>query len=775
MCKQPRSYNKLINELAELCGIVPEYWDIFGKKHITPHKTKKAILRAMKLNIDSVEDIVKEINNRKRRPWQNVTEPVHIKSVNDQPFTIPVYIPLNKAEEAELTISWSIEQEDTPESPLTPLFQRGAEGDHKGDPGEFSAKADIFTLSGNDLTVLEEQWIDDRRYIKAELSDTTQRDIGYYRIDIECRHSKHIFPKEKNIVQKRSRLIITPDTCYIPPELEKGRTWGFSVNLYAIRSSENWGIGDFSDLKRIVEWIGHLKGGFIGINPLHALPNTKPYGMSPYSPISRLFKNFIYLDVAHIPEVVDSEDIQKVITSERFSKALHNLRTADLIDYEKTASLKEKILRMAFDYFYEIHYTGDTERSREFKKYISEQGTSLESFATFMALYQHMKKLKNIYTWQEWDEKYHMLSNKAVQGFIKKHTREVLYHQYLQWLIDTQLEHVFHETKIQEMPVGLYYDLAIGSIGGGSDAWSFHDVIAVDADAGAPPDDFSPNGQNWGFPPLSPEKLRESAYELFIQTMRNNMKYGGALRIDHALGLFRLFWIPHGMVPKEGTYVSFPAEDLLRIIALESVRNKTVVIAEDLGTIGENMRETLERFHMLSYRLFYFERNYPDPSFSSPETYPALALCAITTHDLPTIYGYWAGQDLKVKQQLDMFPNEKLLRRQTKERERDKALMLSTLETQGILPHDIPSNPNIIAHMTQELCLSIYHYLALTPCKLLLVSLDDIIGTLNQQNMPGTLDEHPNWMQKTPLTLDELKKDRRFIDLSEMLRKTIHT
>jgi 4-alpha-glucanotransferase len=226
------------------------------------------------------------------------------------------------------------------------------------------------------------------------------------------------------------------------------------------------------------------------------------------------------------------------------------------------------------------------------------------------------------------------------------------------------------------------------------------------------------------------------------------------------------------MSARDGTYVNLPSEDLLRIIALESVRNKTVVIAEDLGTIGENMRETLERFHMLSYRLFYFERNYPDPSFVPPEKYPELALCAITTHDLPTIYGYWTGQDLKVKQQLAMFPNEKLLRKQSKERERDKALILSTLETQGILPHDIPTNPNTIAHMTPELCRAIYHYLALTPCKLLLVSLDDIIGLLNQQNMPGTLDEHPNWMQKTPLTIDELEKDRRFIELAEILRKT---
>jgi 4-alpha-glucanotransferase len=249
--------------------------------------------------------------------------------------------------------------------------------------------------------------------------------------------------------------------------------------------------------------------------------------------------------------------------------------------------------------------------------------------------------------------------------------------------------------------------------------------------------------------------------------MRKNMKYGGALRIDHALGMFRLFWIPHGMSPKDGAYISYPSEDLIRIVALESVRNKNIVIAEDLGTIGKNVRETLKRFHMLSYRLFYFERNYPDPSFSPPDKYPDMALCAVTTHDLPTIYGYWAGQDLKVKKQLSMYQDDKFWQEQVNERERDKKSILSILKSQEIIPDDYQSEMD----MNPELCLAIYHYLALTPCKLLLVSLDDIIGTLNQQNMPGTVGSYPNWMQKTPLTLEEIIKDKRFVALAEMLYK----
>jgi 4-alpha-glucanotransferase len=248
------------------------------------------------------------------------------------------------------------------------------------------------------------------------------------------------------------------------------------------------------------------------------------------------------------------------------------------------------------------------------------------------------------------------------------------------------------------------------------------------------------------------------------------MRYGGALRIDHALGMFRLFWIPEGMTPGGGAYVAYPWEDLLRIVALESARNRSVVIAEDLGTIGANAREALQSFQMLSYRLFYFERNYPDPSFLAPERYPRVALCAVTTHDLPTIYGYWKGRDIELRRGTGKYPDDALWNKQIEERERDKRLILAALKAQGIVSAAYPSGP-VIPEMTPELCMAIYHYLALTPCKLLLVSLDDIIGAVDQQNMPGTVDSHPNWIQRTSPTLEEIVKDQRFIQLAGVLNK----
>ena len=743
--------NELINELADLCGIIPEYWDIFGNKHITPIEAKKAILKAMKLNIDSDEEIKNEIYAQKARPWNRFVEPVKIVSVNDQPLTIPVYIPANEGEEIRLSLSWTIKNE--------------------------TGQKDEFVLSGDAATVSDQYWIDGKRYVKIELKDIGSRGIGYYTINITCKTSEIE-------ITGTSRIIITPDSCYIPQELENGKTWGLSTNLYSIRSLKNWGSGDFCDLKKIVRWISELKGGFVGINPLHAIPNKKPFGISPYSPVSRLYKNFIYLDVESIPEIKELKG-QLAIGNRQWEETFKQLRKEDLIDYEKVAAIKEKLLRHAFEVFYEKWITTPPARNariEEFKRYITEEDENLEYFSTYMALSEqfgvHSSLIthhSSLFSWQEWPEEYRTPSSHTVQEFKKTHEKEILFYQYVQWLIDGQLKEAAEQTGDLGMPVGIYHDLAVGSIGGGSDAWIYQDVVADGIDLGAPPDDFNPTGQNWGFPPLVPEKLKETGYEFFIQIIRKNMQHFGALRIDHALGMFRQFWIPQGMPASQGAYVKYPSEDLLRIIALESVRNRTMVIAEDLGTIGENVRESLFRFRMLSYRLLYFERNYPDPSFLSPDRYPDMALCAVTTHDLPTIYGWWIGRDIEIKKRLGIYPDEDILQRDITNRERDKRLIFEALISHGII-----SNPPIPPlekggeggfEMTPERCLAIYEYLARTSCKLVAVSLDDAIGTIDQQNMPGITDSYPSWMQKTPIPLEQMLSDKWFSDLSEMFKK----
>lgn len=705
----------LIERLSVLCGIVPEYYDIRGNLYKTPLETKKAILSSLGIDINSSDSLKQEIQKRGIGPWLSVIQPVHVLSINEKPLRIPLYLPLENGYENRVSID---------------LLVIGESGD----------KRDFRIQCFNNI--IDERIIDDRRYVKVEFIDSYNYALGYYELDLILNH----YDDALNGLKRRSRIIVTPDSAYLPDDLKKAL--GLSVNLYSIRSRKNWGVGDLGDLEKLINWFALSGGHLVGINPLHALSNKMPYGISPYSPLSRLYKNFIYLDMDKIGcECVSEADYRDRI--DRFRKE-------PLIDYEAVASIKLEVLEKAFKSFMKDHYSRDTQFSRDFTRFINDEGRGLELFATYMALSERYKS----FDWQSWPKEYQSPDSKAVKLFVSRKKEKILFYQYIQWLIDCQHSKACEITKKAGMPVGLYHDLAIGAIRGSSDVWCNRSLYALDMDVGAPPDEFSPDGQNWGFPPLIPERLRENGYEFYIQTIRKNMRYAGALRIDHALGIFRLFWIPSGKSPKDGAYVRYPHEDLLRIIALESVRNRTIVIAEDLGTIGENVRENLSRFKMLSYRLFYFERNYPDPSYLSPSNYPELALSAVTTHDLPTIYGYWIGRDIEERRRLGKYPDDEIWLRQLDERKRDRILIIDALKREGLLPHDF----QIPSQMTEDLCLAIYRYLVKTPSRIVLISFDDMLGKIDQQNMPGVIEGYPNWRQKTEIDLEGIvRRDSRFV------------
>ena len=742
------SFEELIRELSVLCGIVPEYWDIFGVRHEAPIETKKAILQSMGLRIATPEDLQAEIEKKRNRPWNIFIEPVKVLSFTEQPLVITVYVPLREGDEESIVFNCTLEDEQ--------------------------GRTDTFTFTHDFVEIADRRTIDGIHHLKINFPLNISKEIGYYTLDL-------LYMSSRFGISGTSRVVITPDVCYLPAEMtntyadaaataghpERDRTWGPCINLYGLRSDKNWGVGDFTDLRRVTEWTADLGGGFVGINPLHAIPNKRPFGISPYSPVTRLFRNFIYLDVSAVPDVAESSTALELIESEDFQGQLKALRNSVLVDYRKTALLKRNILQLAFDSFDETHLGKASPRGEEFRRYIRREGQLLEDFALFTAMQENF----GAGSWHRWPEEYRDFRGPEVIAFRNGHDREILFHQYVQWLLDLQHAEVGDTVRQQAMPVGLYQDLAVGSAGDGFDAWIGGDVMAPAMDVGAPPDDFNPGGQNWGFPPLDPEKMRRSGYEVLVRTIRKNMQHAGALRIDHALGMFRLFWIPQGAKPERGAYVHYPTEDILRIIALESVRNKTIVIAEDLGTVGNDVRETLLRYRMLSYKLLYFEKNYPDQSFKVPERYADLALCAVTTHDLPTLYGYWAGRDIEEKTRLDLYPNEELRQRQIQERDSDKVHLLEALKSQGLLPDDFPSDPTTLGMMIPSLCLTIYEYLSLSPCKLLAVSLDDIIGTIDQQNMPGTVDSYPNWLRKTPVTLERIMSNRSFIALSKIFAR----
>ncbi len=673
------------------------------------------------------------------REWLAVLDPVTVISVHSQPYFLPMHLalPVGKEQGAEIK-----------------LFLE----DEKG-------KREELCFAAGALQMTEERHLSGRRFIRL-LLPLPRKEMGYYRVDLTCSHEEPVFDKGARTLERSTRLIVTPDSCYMPELLHTGKTWGIAVNLYALRSERNWGVGDFGDLQRLIAWASGLGAGFVGINPLHAIPNTAPYGTSPYSPISRLYRNFIYIDMERVDE------LSGISLSGEVAEKIASLRKSEFVDYEGAAEVKRGLLEQAFETFYRDQYQNRSTRGRAFQAYLQEEGLPLEEFALFCALSEYMRRRHKAATWQEWPGEYHSPESASVAAFRKEHEKEVLFFAWLQWLIDGQMAGLSAAASSEGMSVGVYGDLAVGAIENGSDGWTYQDVLAGQATVGAPPDDFNHNGQDWGFPPMIPDRLRESGYELFIRTIRKNMEHLGALRIDHALGLFRFFWIPKGMQPADGAYVRSNAEDLLRIIALESVRNRTLVIGEDLGTITDEARTMLQRFGILSYRLFYFERNYPDPSFLPPDRYPSMALAAVTTHDLPTLTGYWSGRDLEVKKELGIIRDEQSYAQQKSDRERDRNLVRKALEMHGILPGNPAGDPPAVTAMTSGLCSAVYQYLSVSPAKLVLVSLEDVIGTIDQQNLPGTIAEYPNWRQKVPLALEAIVADPRWQDLALMFRNT---
>jgi 4-alpha-glucanotransferase len=441
--------------------------------------------------------------------------------------------------------------------------------------------------------------------------------------------------------------------------------------------------------------------------------------------------------------------------------------------------VKREVLELCYRVFVRYNFEGVepelkpiTDRGRHFQHFTEREGESLAHYAVFQALEEERQSACSTSAiWEDWPESYRTPTSEAVEEFRRQRMPRVRFFQYLQWLAADQLLAVVKKTHEAGMPIGLYHDFALGSDRYGADGWLNQEVLAFQADCGAPPDAFAPEGQNWGFSPLDPLRLRASGYQYFIQLLRNNLRYGGAIRIDHVMALFRLFWIPRGLPPAMGTYVHYRDDELLAILALESVRAKALVIGEDLGTVPDWVRDRLGPAGVLSYRVFYFEREYWG-GWKPPTQYPAQALAVVTTHDLPTLVGYWEGVDIDTRSTLGLFPSEDARNAMWAERHREKAGILTALKSQGLLPAGVSEDPAQVPIMTTELMEGIHQYLARTPAWMVLANIDDVIGTRVQANLPGTVDQHPNWCRKLSLPVEELAQDSRFERLAALLRLT---
>jgi len=513
-------------------------------------------------------------------------------------------------------------------------------------------------------------------------------------------------------------LIVAPHKAY---QGDFDRSWLLAVQLYGIRSLRNWGMGDFTDLRQLIDIAARWGADGIGLNPLHALFPERPNDCSPYAPNSRLFLNALYIDAEAIPELSASFTIEH-------EGALQRLRQSMLVDYVGVAELKWAALRSAFDQFKANPHPA---RASAFAAFCEAAGSALWRFACFEVLRCRFQR-----PWWEWPMPWQVPEDAACESLrTGSDAKEIEFVAFVQWIADEQLAACRDRAAQLGLNVGLYLDIAVGVQPDGFDAWNEQAAISRHLSVGAPPDVLNTIGQNWGLAGFNAAGLTATGFAPYRDMLRAAMRYAGAVRLDHVLGLNRLYLIPQGFSARDGAYMQMPFQALLAITAQESVAARCVVIGEDLGTVPEGFRDAIAAWGIWSYRVMMFERDYRG-GFCGIEHYAPNALVTFNTHDLASFSGWREGSDLTLKRSLGMEPGES-----TEAREHALRMLRDVLRGESIEQDDF---------------YGVLRFLSKTPSRLLAVALDDLLAVVDQPNVPGTIDQHPNWRRRLPSTLDEI-------------------
>ncbi len=706
-----------LRRLAALCGTATSYVDEGGGRRLVNEHSLSRILAVLGVKAETPEQVRQSLREFRTDRWRKMLDPVVVMKENRLPRSFSVRLPVEADELRRIRLIWKLEQEG------------GRTTRGRG--------------SGSAVNIVGRAMVEGVCYHEVSLPFPKKLPFGYHFLSLEA-------SGPRGIQHATMTVIVVPNSGYLHPRVKGSRrAWGITLQLYGLRSRRNWGIGDFRDLTDVIRWAGaELGADLLGVNPLHALP---PGQVSPYSPSSRLFHHPLYLDLEGIPEFREGPSLQAKVRAPAFQAKLAVLRRSPTVQYKAIERMKWAALEALFRVFQRRHLARKTSRAAVFHRFVREQGEALERFALFRTLEERMARRKRVTGngsrgWRSWPEAYQHPDSPAVKRMAARFRSRIQFFQYVEWQCRQQLASVQAAATRAGMAIGLYKDMAVGIDPHGADAWAFQDQLVADASIGTPPELFSPNGQRWGLAPFHPRQIRMAGYRLFADCYRRTMQACGVIRIDHAMGLFRLFWVPEGLVPAEGTYVRYPSEDFLGILALESQRQQVMVIGEDLGTVTPAIRAQLMSGGLLSYRLLLFEQT-AKGQFVKPSRFPRHAAAAVATHDLPTLRGFWIGRDIELKTQLKLYTKPEWRARDLATRARDKQALLDALVKEGLLPKGCSRSAVEVPTMTDELCRALYAYVARTPSRLLLLSLEDLLGDVETPNLPGD-HAYPSWRIK---------------------------
>ncbi len=551
-------------------------------------------------------------------------------------------------------------------------------------------------------------------------------------------------------------LIVTPAWLGLPDRMGGGRAWGLAAQLYSVRSKDSWGTGDLVDLADLAVWAGAQHGaGYVLINPLHAASGADRMEPSPYLPTSRRYVNPLYLRVEAIPEYAFLPKQREVA---KLKDALNSRsRTVDTVDRDAAWSAKRAALKLVY------RVPRSPGREIAFQAYKDREGTALDDFATWCAVAE-----KHGGSWQDWPLELQYPSSPEVAEFVEKHQKAVDFHRWLQWQLDEQLAIAQSQAVRTGMPLGIMADLAVGVHPSGADAWALQDVLALGVSAGAPPDEFNQLGQDWSQPPWRPDRLEELGYEPFRALISAVLRHAGGVRIDHIIGMFRLWWIPHGSPPTQGAYVRYNHDAMIGIIALEAHRAGAVVVGEDLGTVEPWARHYLHDRGLLGTSILWFEIDAGTRGPLVAEHWRELCLSSVTTHDLPPTPGYLAAEHVKLRNELGLLTRP--VEDELADHDVEQAAWMDELRRVGLLGAEADEEDVVVA---------LHRYLGRTPSRLLAMALTDAVGEHRTQNQPGTTDEYPNWRvplggpDGAPMWLEDVFTDPRAARLAQAMRQAV--